>query len=145
MPAAAAPTPDPTPAPPHQPHTPSVGDGDPPTPLHRDVRTWTLGADKALGVTLGILSNQQLGRALAHHKMLLHLPADWWTNPVTGMPTACTVMVDSCTKIGGRGFYLDCTILKPDCTHCEGQQLQFTVGNVKRQTPHNVCRLLDLR
>ena len=45
MPAAAAPTQDPTPAPPRRPHTHSVGDSNPLTPLHRDVRTWTRGAD----------------------------------------------------------------------------------------------------
>mmetsp|Transcript_30756 Transcript_30756/g.63612 ORF Transcript_30756/g.63612 Transcript_30756/m.63612 type:complete len:374 (+) Transcript_30756:605-1726(+) len=143
-PAAAAPTPDPTPEPPRSPCTRSAMDSEPSLPLHKDVHTWTRGADVPLDATLGILSDQQLSRALAHHKMLLHLPADWWHNPVTCKPTACTVMVDRCVKIGERGFHLDCTILKPDLAHMQGQQLQFPVGNVKGKTPWNVRRLLDL-
>mmetsp|Transcript_61456 Transcript_61456/g.126949 ORF Transcript_61456/g.126949 Transcript_61456/m.126949 type:complete len:282 (-) Transcript_61456:741-1586(-) len=48
---------------------------------HTDVRTWTTGADVPLDTSLQILSDKQLGRALAHHKLLLHLPVDWWINP----------------------------------------------------------------
>jgi len=41
---------------------------------HRDVRTWTSGADVPLDASLQILTDKQLGRALSHHKLLLHLP-----------------------------------------------------------------------
>mmetsp|Transcript_61453 Transcript_61453/g.126937 ORF Transcript_61453/g.126937 Transcript_61453/m.126937 type:complete len:138 (-) Transcript_61453:92-505(-) len=43
--------------------------------------TWTTGADVPVDAALHILSDKQLGRALAHHKLILHLPIDWWINP----------------------------------------------------------------
>ena len=98
-----------------------------------------MGADVPLDASLAILSDKQLGRALAHHKLVLQVPADWWKNPATQRFTACSVMVDKCAKIGGS-YYLDCTILKPDAAHEQNQVLQLPVG----KTQYNVRRLLDL-
>ena len=72
--------------------------------------------------------------------MVLTLPRDWWQNPATQHMTACSVMVDECVKLGG-GFYLNCTILKPDSALKEGQILQLPVS----KTPYNLRKLLELR
>mmetsp|Transcript_30763 Transcript_30763/g.63643 ORF Transcript_30763/g.63643 Transcript_30763/m.63643 type:complete len:452 (-) Transcript_30763:341-1696(-) len=73
-PAAAAPPTAPPPVSPARPRTRSAESNAPPATLQKDVRTWTRGADVPLDAAIGILSDQQLGRALAHHKLLLHLP-----------------------------------------------------------------------
>ena len=93
-----------------------------------------------LDASLVILSDKQLGWALAHHKMVLQVPADWWRNPTTQRFTACSVMVDKCEKIGGS-YYLNCTVLKPDAAHRQNHILQLPVW----KTQYNVRRLLDLR
>mmetsp|Transcript_29944 Transcript_29944/g.61572 ORF Transcript_29944/g.61572 Transcript_29944/m.61572 type:complete len:247 (+) Transcript_29944:34-774(+) len=68
--------PAPAPAATARPNTRSRSSTPPPDPSvnHRDVRTWVRGSDIPLDASLRLLSDKQLGRALAHHKLVLQLP-----------------------------------------------------------------------
>mmetsp|Transcript_62290 Transcript_62290/g.129193 ORF Transcript_62290/g.129193 Transcript_62290/m.129193 type:complete len:133 (-) Transcript_62290:721-1119(-) len=110
----------------------------------QDPRMWVRGADVPDTAVLSLLSNKQLGRAIAHHKTVLQIPKDWWRDPTTGTMTACTVMATSCVKIASQ-YYLDCQLLKPTAARKAGHVLQIPVGAAKGKNQWNLRRLLNLR
>mmetsp|Transcript_61809 Transcript_61809/g.127800 ORF Transcript_61809/g.127800 Transcript_61809/m.127800 type:complete len:101 (-) Transcript_61809:693-995(-) len=75
--------------------------------------------------------------------MILQLPQDWWRDPLTGKPTACTVMATSCTKLKGY-CYLDCQVVKPDKARRQGHVVQLPISKCKGLYPWNLRRLLQL-
>jgi len=102
------------------------------------------GADVPDSAVIALLTDKQLGRTLAHHKVVLQVPQDWWRDPATGRMTACSVMATACVKVAGH-YYLDCQIVKPDRACKEGQILQLPVGAARGKTPWNLRRLLNIR
>eukprot|EP00961_Rhodomonas_salina_P117503 1581549-Rhodomonas_salina.2 len=55
-----------------------------------DPRTWVSGADVPVTVSLQILSDKLLGRALVHHSFQFKLPKEWWYNRKTKQYEAVT-------------------------------------------------------
>eukprot|EP00961_Rhodomonas_salina_P254455 3438285-Rhodomonas_salina.1 len=110
----------------------------------RDQRTWVSGADVPLTAPLSVMSDKQLGRALAHHKFHFYLPKEWWVNTKTREYEACTAVATSCVKVNTR-FYLNCSIVSPKASQRHAHELQFALGPHKGFTNWNVRRFLDAR
>ncbi len=58
------------------------------------------------------LKDTQLARSLAHHKFVMHMPADWFVDPITGEQEAATIMATRAHAINGYHF-VDCKFLSP--------------------------------
>ena len=110
----------------------------------RNPSTWTTGAKVPLDACIATMSDKHLGRALAHHKVVLQLPEDWWINPMTKMKTACTVLCTESHQIKDV-TYLNCQVIRPTACRDEGHVLQFPLSNTSGSHPWNVRRLINLR
>ena len=110
----------------------------------RNPATWTTGAKVPLDAAISTMADKHLGKALAHHKVVLQLPQDWWFNPTTQKPRACTVMCTEAKTIRGA-TYLNCQVIKPTSCRHEGQVLQFPVSGLNGVHTYHVRRLLNLR
>jgi len=110
----------------------------------QDARTWTSGADVPLTAPISVMTDKQLGRALAHHKFVFRLPKEWWYNHTTGQYESCIAVADSCVKLNGR-FYLNCSIVAPAPTKRSAHVLQFPVGSSRGFHEWHVRRFLDTR
>ena len=109
----------------------------------RNPATWTTGAKVPLDANIAMMADIHLGKALAHHNVVLQLPQDWWVNPVTKRKTACTVMCTESHQIKGS-TYLNCQIIQPMACCDEGQILQFQLSNSDSVHSWNMRRLLNL-
>ena len=110
----------------------------------RNPATWTTGAKVPLDVNITMMADIHLGKALAHQKVVLQLPQDWWVNPATKWKTACTVMCTESHQIKGL-TYLNCQIIRPTVCRDEGQILQFPLSNCDGVHSWNERRLLNLQ
>jgi len=91
------------------------------------------------------MTDQQLGRALAHHKFVLQLPTGWWRNAKYGnCYEPCTAVASHCKKINKR-FYLMCNIVSPAPAKRVAHELQFPIGSCHSFHEWPLRRFLDSR
>jgi hypothetical protein len=114
------------------------------TTWDRNPATWTTGAKVPLDACITTMADKHLGKALAHHKVVLHLPKDWWVNPRTQLQTACTVM---CMEMKGikNQAYLNCQVILPTACRDEGHIIRFPVSSQNGIHTWNIRRLLNLQ
>ena len=89
--------------------------------------SWTSGAQIPHTANYSLLTDLQLAKALVHHGYVMTLPADWWTNPVTGKAQQCKIMAAKYEKFKGRVF-LVCDFLDPVEMRQDGVRMQLPIS-----------------
>jgi hypothetical protein len=88
------------------------------------------------------LKDALLVRALAHHGLVMDLPADWWIDPTTGLTTATKVRAKE--SYSRKGYhYLEVEILEPQ--HALDLKMVIEISASKRGIyDYHLRRLLDM-
>jgi hypothetical protein len=89
-------------------------------------KSWTAGAQIPLDAELDRLSDQQLGRCLAHHRFTFKLPADWFPSEWK-VKTGGHIMARKCYGSKGK-YYLDCDVVEP--SKYQGRAVQLAISEI---------------
>eukprot|EP00961_Rhodomonas_salina_P122709 1652621-Rhodomonas_salina.2 len=108
---------------------------------------WTNGAQIPDEAKIALLSDRQLGRALAHHGFVMDLPADFFLDKTRGdKPTAVTIMckLAHCHSNYKNVDYIEADIIKPQCLFKVDAKMEIPVSQEGKNDHHPSLRsMLD--